>query len=158
MHQSPGRAAAMFRHIHASLASHNKLQHGVLPGTLSNTPKGEALCLQTLSQRGDCPAQLPWAPRTSANPPVAQTDCSPEFRHYSHTEGYSWSQKHRKIKAGNTVDFQQIKQHTCLNSNKIPIPIYLLPFLQDPETFLRLTSFLHSIGDLFSTTQGQSSC
>jgi len=48
MHQSPGRAAAACRHICVSLASQDKLQHGILPGTLSNTPKGQALCLKTL--------------------------------------------------------------------------------------------------------------
>ena len=71
MLQSPGRAAAAFRHLHVSPISQDKLQHSVLPRTLSNTLKGQALCLQILSQKGNYPAQLPWAPRTSANLPVA---------------------------------------------------------------------------------------
>lgn len=80
----------------------------------------------------------------------------PQNLDITHTEDYSWPHKYRKIEADNTLDFQQIKKYTCLNSNKTPIPIYLLPFLQDPEIFLRLTSVFHSIGDLFSATQVQS--
>lgn len=93
MHQRTSRAAAAFRHTHVSPASQNKLQHGIPLGTLSNMPKGQVLCLQTLSQKGNCPTHLPWAPRARAYSLFASTGFSPEFRCYTHThtEDYSWS-------------------------------------------------------------------